>query len=71
MKIEFSNLYKTHKNHRKIIYGLKKLIEKNQFIGGPEVKSFEKKFSNYVGGKYCIGVANGTDALEIALDTSL
>ena len=69
MKIEFSNLYKTHKTHRKIIYRLKKLIEKNQFIGGPELKSFEKNFCNYVGAKYCIGVANGTDALEIALES--
>ena len=69
MKVEFSNLYKSHRNHKKIIYQIKKLIKKNQFIGGPEVKSFEENFSKYIGAKHCIGVANGTDALEIALES--
>lgn len=34
---------------------------------GPNVRGFEKDFSNYIGIKYCFGVDSGTDALFIAL----
>ncbi|MBU1213560.1 MAG: DegT/DnrJ/EryC1/StrS family aminotransferase [Alphaproteobacteria bacterium] len=37
------------------------------FIGGPVVKDFEEDFSAFVGAKYAVGVANGTDALRLAL----
>ena len=69
MKIEFTNLYKATKNHKKINNKILDLIKKNQFIGGDPVKNFEKNFSNFVNSKYCIGVGNGTDALEIALES--
>ena len=39
----------------------------NYFIGGKEVLNFENNFSKYVNSKYCVSVAIGTDALEIAL----
>ena len=67
MKIEFTNLYRATKNHSRINKKIIELIKKNQFIGGEPLKNFEKNFSKFVGSKYCIGVANGTDALEIAL----
>jgi dTDP-4-amino-4,6-dideoxygalactose transaminase len=38
------------------------------FVGGVYVDQFEKNFSKYIGAKYCVGVANGTDALEIAIE---
>ena len=69
MKIEFTNLYKATKNHSRINKKIVELIKKNQFIGGEPLKSFEKNFSKFVGSKYCVGVGNGTDALEIALDS--
>jgi perosamine synthetase len=34
---------------------------------GPDVKKFEKNFSNYIGKKYSVAVSNGTAALEIAI----
>ena len=37
------------------------------FIGGKYVKEFEEKFAAYQQAKYCIGVGNGTDAIEIAI----
>ncbi|MEQ9467095.1 MAG: DegT/DnrJ/EryC1/StrS family aminotransferase [Ekhidna sp.] len=43
------------------------VIDETAFIGGEVIKDFEKDFARYVGVKYCIGVANGTDAIEIAL----
>lgn len=42
-------------------------FNKSNFISGDDVQEFEVNFSNYIGSKYCIGLANGTDALEIAL----
>jgi dTDP-4-amino-4,6-dideoxygalactose transaminase len=37
------------------------------FIGGPQVEGFEREFADYCGTKYCVGVANGTDAVRFAL----
>ncbi|MBX0299459.1 DegT/DnrJ/EryC1/StrS family aminotransferase [Cryobacterium sp. 1639] len=37
------------------------------FIGGPEVSAFEREYAAYIGVPHCVGVANGTDAVEIAL----
>ena len=45
------------------------VIENSAFIGGRYVTEFEKNFSNYVDVSYCIGVANGTDAIEIAIES--
>src|SRR5687767_10189959 len=38
-----------------------------KFIMGPEIAELETQLANYVGVKYCITVANGTDALRIAM----
>lgn len=37
------------------------------FVGGPDVKSFEDAFAAYCGVEHCVGVANGTDAIELGL----
>jgi dTDP-4-amino-4,6-dideoxygalactose transaminase len=47
---------------------IKNVISETAFIGGKYVAQFEKDFSTYVDTKYCVGVANGTDALEIAIE---
>ena len=46
---------------------LASVLERAAFVGGPEVQRFEVDFADYLGVGHCIGVANGTDALEIAL----
>jgi UDP-2-acetamido-2-deoxy-ribo-hexuluronate aminotransferase len=43
------------------------VIEKAQFINGPEVQVFQKEMEDYLGVKHVIPCANGTDALQIAL----
>jgi dTDP-4-amino-4,6-dideoxygalactose transaminase len=37
------------------------------FIGGAEVTAFEQEYAAYIGVEHCVGVANGTDAVELAL----
>ena len=44
-----------------------KLISTSEFTLGPFVTSFEQKFAQIVGAKYCIAVNNGTDALILSL----
>ena len=43
------------------------VLERGQFILGPEVTAFEDEFAAYIGAPHAIGVANGTEALTIAL----
>ncbi|MEF9962648.1 MAG: DegT/DnrJ/EryC1/StrS family aminotransferase, partial [Erysipelotrichaceae bacterium] len=43
------------------------VIESGYYILGPKLKSFEENFSNFVGTKYCVGVASGLDALYLAI----
>jgi dTDP-3-amino-3,4,6-trideoxy-alpha-D-glucose transaminase len=43
------------------------VIDSGRYILGPEVRDFEAEFSDYLGVDHCVGVANGTDALTLAL----
>jgi dTDP-4-amino-4,6-dideoxygalactose transaminase len=43
------------------------VIDDGRFILGPNVTAFEQEFAGYCGAAHAIGVANGTDALTIAL----
>ena len=40
-----------------------KIIEKGWYLQGEANQSFEENYSRYIGTKYCVGVANGLDAL--------
>jgi dTDP-4-amino-4,6-dideoxygalactose transaminase len=46
---------------------LDRILHSGWYILGKEVDSFEKEFAEYCGTKYCIGVANGLDALSIII----
>ena len=50
----------------KIDAGIQRVLAHGQYILGPEVVELEEKLATYVGAKYCITCANGTDALQIA-----
>jgi dTDP-4-amino-4,6-dideoxygalactose transaminase len=43
------------------------VIDAGHYILGPEVRAFEREFAEYLGVRHVVGVANGTDALTIAL----
>jgi dTDP-4-amino-4,6-dideoxygalactose transaminase len=50
---------------RKAVDGV---LERGQFILGPEVSAFEEETAAYLGASDAVGVANGTDALVLVLD---
>lgn len=57
--------------HREIAHevaeGFERIMSTGGFIGGHQVAAFEDEFAEFCGTRHCIGVANGTDALELAL----
>jgi dTDP-4-amino-4,6-dideoxygalactose transaminase len=46
---------------------IKTVLDRHWYVLGEEVSNFEIEFAQYVGTSHCVSVANGTDALEIAL----
>jgi dTDP-3-amino-3,4,6-trideoxy-alpha-D-glucose transaminase len=50
-----------------IVERLADVARGGRYILGPEVEAFEREFADYLGVRHCVGVANGTDALSIAL----
>jgi len=68
MKVPFVDLaiqYKTVKDE--VSQKLDELISKSDFILGEEVRKFEEEFAAYIGVRYGIGVASGTDAIYLSL----
>lgn len=47
--------------------GIQAVLESSAFILGKPVQELEEKLAAYVGRKYCVGVANGTEALQLSL----
>ncbi|MFC0532181.1 DegT/DnrJ/EryC1/StrS family aminotransferase [Phytohabitans kaempferiae] len=50
-----------------VAVGFKRILANTAFIGGEEVAAFEREYAAFCGLPHCVGVANGTDALELAL----
>jgi aminotransferase EvaB len=46
---------------------LDRVLASGWFVLGPEVSAFEQEFADYCGTTHCVSLANGTDALELAL----
>ena len=44
-----------------------RVLDRGWYLVGEELKSFEQAFARYLGISHCLGMANGTDALELAL----
>lgn len=46
---------------------IQNIIDQTAFIGGKHLNTFNNDFAEFIGLKHCIGVGNGTDAIEIAI----
>jgi dTDP-4-amino-4,6-dideoxygalactose transaminase len=50
-----------------VIEGWRRVLDQTAFIGGAQVQAFEQQYASFIGTRHCVGMANGTDALEITL----
>ena len=68
--IKFIDLYSQYRTIKDDIdQAISNVICDSAFIGGKYVEIFEKQFALYQEANYCVGVGNGTDALEIAIES--
>lgn len=47
--------------------GWRQVLGQRAFIGGAQVRAFEQEYAAFIGTRHCVGMANGTDAIEITL----
>ena len=67
-KILITDLKKQYQNIKpEIDRAIFKVIKSQRFVLGPETEMFEKKFANFCGKKYALGLGSGTEALYLAL----
>jgi dTDP-4-amino-4,6-dideoxygalactose transaminase len=66
--IAFGDLKRQHTAlHPALMAATERVLQSGWFVLGPEVKAFEAEFAARCGVAHCIGVANGTEALSLAL----
>jgi dTDP-4-amino-4,6-dideoxygalactose transaminase len=67
--IKFLDLYSQYAEIKPAVdAAIVAVINESAFVGGAHVKTFETQFARYMKAKHCVGVANGTDALEVAIE---
>lgn len=68
IKIPFLDFYKINKPFEEdFIKEFSKLIDKSWYILGERVETFEEEYATFCDTRYCVGVANGLDALVLCL----
>jgi dTDP-4-amino-4,6-dideoxygalactose transaminase len=61
MNIPLVNLVRQYKEIQKTVdHAILAVCKKSDFILGDEVATFEREFAEYLGVRYCVGVASGT-----------
>jgi dTDP-4-amino-4,6-dideoxygalactose transaminase len=69
--IPFLDLVTPHRElEAELVEAFRQAVRAAAFVGGAQVEEFEREFASYCGTKYCVGVANGTDAVRFALMAS-
>jgi dTDP-4-amino-4,6-dideoxygalactose transaminase len=68
LKIPFLDLKDVNSRYQsQLIEAATIVIKSGWYIGGNYLEKFESEFAHYCGAKYCVGVANGLDALILTL----
>ena len=68
MMIPFLDLKTINSQYREeLIEAVTQVIDSGWYIQGQMLKVFEEEFADYCGARYCVGVANGLDALSLTL----
>jgi dTDP-4-amino-4,6-dideoxygalactose transaminase len=66
--ILFHDFKKHYQNHKGALdAAVRNVLESGRFILGDQLSAFEKEFARYIGVKYCVGVASGTEAIALSL----
>jgi dTDP-4-amino-4,6-dideoxygalactose transaminase len=66
--VPFNDFTKEYQSIReKILAGIQEVLDSGYFILGKQVRRFEKKFADYIGTKFCVGCASGTEAIALSL----
>jgi dTDP-4-amino-4,6-dideoxygalactose transaminase len=69
--VPFLDLITPHRElEEELVAAFRDALRSAAFIGGAQVEGFEREFADYCGTRYCVGVANGTDAVRFALMAS-
>jgi len=70
-RIPFLDLVTVHRDlEEELLAVFKVAVETGRFIGGSMVEEFEREFADFCDSRFCVGMANGTDALRLALMAS-
>jgi dTDP-3-amino-3,4,6-trideoxy-alpha-D-glucose transaminase len=68
MPVLFGNLRAHYEAFRgEIDAAIRRTLDSGWYVLGRELAAFEQEFAAYIGVRHCVGVGNGTDAIEIAL----
>ncbi|GIV36507.1 MAG: glutamine--scyllo-inositol aminotransferase [Cyclobacteriaceae bacterium] len=65
MQIPFFDLTRQLQNYNELYAAIQQVMQSGQFAGGEWVREFEKNFAAKLRLPFCIGTANGTDALYL------
>ena len=68
MPVPFVDLQAQYRSIRaEVDAAVQRVLDTSAFILGREVEAFERAFAGYVGARECVGVSNGTAAIQLAL----
>ena len=68
MTVPMNDLLRGFSAHREeLLAALVRVAQSGWYVQGPEHDAFQKEFADFVGMAHCVGVASGTDALELAI----
>jgi len=68
MTVPMNDLLRGFNSHREeLLAALVRVAQSGWYVQGPEHAAFQREFAHFVGVAHCVGVASGTDALELAI----
>lgn len=68
MKVPFADFQYMHNEIKdEIVLAINEVLDSQWYIRGNKCEQFEKNFAKYCNAKYCVGVGNGLDAIELIL----
>src|ERR671921_2728771 len=68
MSVPFVDLQAQYRSIKsEVDAAIQRVLDTSAFVLGREVEAFERAFGEYLGARFCVGVSNGTAAVQLAL----